>query len=49
MACRTTRTRLCRNAADRPRLLQIAAFSETLILDEDGLYRIPVNLIADSA
>ena len=31
-------SRLCRNAADWQRLLQIAAFSDTLILDEDGLY-----------
>ena len=31
-------SRLCRNAADWQKLLQIAAFSDTLILDEDGLY-----------
>jgi len=31
-------SRLCRNAADWQKLLQIAACSDTLILDEDGLY-----------
>ncbi len=31
-------SRLCRNTADWQGLLQIAAFSDTLILDEDGLY-----------
>ena len=31
-------SRLCRNAADWQRLIQMAAYSDTLILDEDGLY-----------
>ncbi len=31
-------SRLCRNTADWQQLLQIAAFTDTLILDEDGLY-----------
>ena len=31
-------SRLCRNAADWQRLIQMAAYSDTLLLDEDGLY-----------
>ena len=42
-------SRLARNSADWHRLLELCAMTDTLILDEDGLYNPPRSTIVSSS